>query len=92
MPTAGMAELIIAKHRNGAVTDVKLRFLKDQARFADIDDADLLPGGSPTPGQQYDDFASDSNTPAAGIASGPGSLVSTEFDITPRPLSDEVPF
>ena len=43
MPTAGMAELIIAKHRNGAVTDVKLRFLKDQARFADIDDADLLP-------------------------------------------------
>ena len=37
MPTAGMAEIIIAKHRNGAVTDVKLRFLKDQARFADMD-------------------------------------------------------
>ena len=35
MPTAGMAEIIIAKHRNGAVTDVNLRFLKDQARFAD---------------------------------------------------------
>ena len=33
MPTAGMAEIIIAKHRNGAVTDVNLRFLKDQARF-----------------------------------------------------------
>ena len=26
MPTAGMAEIIIAKHRNGAVTDVNLRF------------------------------------------------------------------
>ena len=37
MPTAGMAEIIIAKHRNGAVTDVNLRFLKDQARFADKD-------------------------------------------------------
>ena len=91
MPTAGMAELIIAKHRNGAVTDVKLRFLKDQARFADIDDADLLPDGSPAPGQQYEDFASDSNAPA-GIVSGPASMVSTEFDITPRPLGDEAPF
>ena len=37
MPTAGLAEIILAKHRNGAVTDVKLRFLKDQARFADMD-------------------------------------------------------
>ena len=37
MPTAGMAEIIIAKHRNGAVCDVPLRFLKDQARFADMD-------------------------------------------------------
>ncbi len=37
MPTAGMAEIILAKHRNGAVTDVKLRFLKDQARFVDMD-------------------------------------------------------
>ena len=86
-----ITELIIAKHRNGAVTDVKLRFLKDQARFADIDDADLLPGGAPAPGQQYDDFASDSNAPA-GFAPGPASMVSTEFDITPRPLGDEAPF
>ena len=32
MPTAGMAEIILAKHRNGAVCDVNLRFLKEQAR------------------------------------------------------------
>ena len=37
LPTAGMAEIILAKHRNGAVCDVKLRFLKDQARFADME-------------------------------------------------------
>ena len=37
MPTAGMAEIILAKHRNGAVADVKLRFLKDRARFVDMD-------------------------------------------------------
>ena len=36
-PTAGLAEIILAKHRNGAVCDVKLRFLKDQARFADME-------------------------------------------------------
>ncbi len=38
--TAGMAELIIAKHRNGATDTVKLRFRKEQARFSDYDDAD----------------------------------------------------
>ena len=48
MPTAGMAEIIIAKHRNGAVCDVNLRFLKDQARFADMDDTGAAAGfGSP---------------------------------------------
>ena len=52
-PTAGMAESIIAKHRNGEVTDCKLRFLKEQARFADLDAgegstaADRYGGGAP---------------------------------------------
>ncbi len=35
MPTDGMAEFIIAKHRNGAECNVMLRFLKDRARFID---------------------------------------------------------
>ena len=43
MPTAGMAEIILAKHRNGAVCDVNLRFLKEQARFADMEDSMLPP-------------------------------------------------
>lgn len=37
MSTAGVAEIILAKHRNGAVCDVRLRFLKDRARFVDTD-------------------------------------------------------
>ena len=36
-PTQGMAEIIVAKHRNGAVDTVKLRFRKEQARFMDFD-------------------------------------------------------
>jgi len=45
MATAGVAELIIAKHRNGAVTDSKLCYLKDLMSFTEIDGADQLPDG-----------------------------------------------
>ncbi len=34
-PTQGVSEIIISKHRNGAVGDVKLRFIADFARFED---------------------------------------------------------
>jgi replicative DNA helicase len=34
-PTAGVTEVIIAKHRNGAVGDIKLRFIDKFARFED---------------------------------------------------------
>ena len=39
----GMAEIIIAKHRNGAVGDVLLRFMKEFARFSDQDDERFVP-------------------------------------------------
>ena len=34
----GDTDLIIAKHRNGAVCDVKMRFLKDEVKFVDYND------------------------------------------------------
>jgi len=34
----GLAEIIVAKHRNGATGDVKLRFRKEQAKFTDLDE------------------------------------------------------
>jgi replicative DNA helicase len=34
----GLAEIIIAKHRNGAVGDVRLRFKSEFAKFMNIDD------------------------------------------------------
>ncbi|MDE6778718.1 MAG: replicative DNA helicase [Alistipes sp.] len=90
MPTAGMAEIIIAKHRNGAVTDVNLRFLKDQARFADVDAVDMPADAG---GQQYDSFDSEAfgSAPVAGGGLG-ASLAGGEFDISPRPSLDEAPF
>ncbi|WP_167613090.1 replicative DNA helicase [Maribellus sediminis] len=33
----GVAEIIIAKHRNGATADVHLRFKKEMAKFSDMD-------------------------------------------------------
>jgi replicative DNA helicase len=39
----GLAEIIIAKHRNGAVGDVRLRFVGNYARFQNIEDESLAP-------------------------------------------------
>ena len=89
--TAGMAEIILAKHRNGAVTDVNLRFLKDQARFADLDDAEPMPMAQPRGGEQYEDFSSELNNSL-------GSMPNNEFALNQGPTQaaphreEEVPF
>jgi len=49
----GIAEIIVAKHRNGSVDDVRLRFQKEGAKFLDLEDGDisnyanLIPQASP---------------------------------------------
>ncbi len=37
MPTTGMANIIIAKHRNGSVGDIKLKFINHLAKFQDFE-------------------------------------------------------
>ena len=39
--TKGVAEFIIAKHRNGEVKDVRMRFQSEYARFSDINDENI---------------------------------------------------
>ena len=41
----GLAEIIIAKHRNGAVGDVRLRFIGQYTRFENVDDNRVPPPG-----------------------------------------------
>jgi replicative DNA helicase len=36
-PGTGLADIIIAKHRNGALSDVRLRFIASQAKFCDME-------------------------------------------------------
>lgn len=50
----GMAEIIIAKHRNGAVGDVRLRFVSEYARFCDPEEDQIVP----VPGDQGGYFVS----------------------------------
>lgn len=40
MPSKGIAEIILAKNRNGPVDDVLLRFREERAQFIDVDDLD----------------------------------------------------
>ncbi|MBQ2374846.1 MAG: replicative DNA helicase [Alistipes sp.] len=108
MPTAGMAEIILAKHRNGAVCDVKLRFLKDQARFADMEADENSTAADPMSTSGYTAVMGGASvgdivdgTAGGAMAGGLGSAMgSNEFDLqpvsvnldNPAPLSDDVPF
>ena len=99
-----MAEIIIAKHRNGAVTDVKLRFLKDQARFADMDADENSTAADPMGSVSYNQISSSANGPEGGFGPMSGglgaSMAGNEFGLDQgplnvdrqAPLSDDVPF
>jgi len=69
--TKGKAEIIIAKHRNGAVCDVNLRFIAEQAKFVDWEEAGIQAldgfdqsGGGLTFGSKMND---DQNAPKTGF-------------------------
>ncbi len=40
--TAGLAEIIIAKHRNGSLKNVPLRFIGNLAKFTDLETSDFI--------------------------------------------------
>ena len=102
LPTAGIAEIIIAKHRNGEVTDVPLRFIKEQAKFADADSsvtASVMGGRENyAPKEEYDDYNSAGSSAMgiapAGMGGFSGGMMSGggEFDIqSPASASSDRP-
>jgi replicative DNA helicase len=52
--TIGMADLIIAKHRNGPTGEVRLRFIGKYASFADLEMVDIDPAAMLNPNQNFD--------------------------------------
>jgi replicative DNA helicase len=59
--TKGIAEIILAKNRNGPVDDVRLRFREEKAQFVDLDDFDLESSPDMAPGVQSVTFGSKMN-------------------------------
>jgi replicative DNA helicase len=60
MPTQGMAEVIIAKHRNGSLENVKLKFIGKYTKFADYDSPDgMIPMSSITRESRVNTFRND---------------------------------
>lgn len=82
MPTAGMAEIIVAKHRNGETRTVNLRFRKEQARFMDYDDDEMSGYSSVDSSLGEDDFtgggavrtATEFDMPSPGAKAGGGGF------------------
>ncbi len=91
LPTAGLAEIIFAKHRNGEVKTENLRFRNEQAKFVDWDDTGF---GGITAGAGATTIVSSSfNTPDDGfddLSAAQGRVVTTNtFN---APLDEDAPF
>ncbi len=52
--TEGLAEFIIAKHRNGALEEIPLRFIPHFAKFMDYETANFEEGGDLSPSNSFD--------------------------------------
>jgi len=53
--TAGIAEICISKHRNGALKDIPLRFVAQYARFMDVDSGNDFSYTGFNPSDDFDD-------------------------------------
>ena len=66
----GLTEIIIAKHRNGEVCDVEMRFRSSEVRFVDVSDAALdLPtfGGDSSTSYESKMNSSNDSMPSGGV-------------------------
>ncbi|MDD3280199.1 MAG: replicative DNA helicase [Bacteroidales bacterium] len=87
-PAMGLAEIMIAKHRNGALKDVKLRFTPEYAKFTDLNDFDnFKPISSLSKNTPLDSF----NTIPSRINDDIGSTL-PPTEQTMYPADDEDPF
>ena len=86
-PTAGQAEFIIAKHRNGDLRNIRMAFVGPLAQFSDLDQpmasggqADPLSGSPYAVQDSYDSKINDafSSSPSAGF--DPRGLPSDAFE------------
>lgn len=89
MPTEGTGEIIIAKHRNGSLDNVRLRFIKELIRFDNLDAFAEMDYGSKF--TQNNDFDQESGQGGDSGTYTVGSKMN-EDSSSGSILDDDVPF
>lgn len=86
---AGVGEIIIAKHRNGALENVRLRFIKEYARFDNFEGASNFPEPVGTNNLTANDSFDDQG---GGFITKPSRMNSMDEDIDFDTNADDEPF
>lgn len=73
MPTEGVGEVIIAKHRNGSLENVPLKFIGKYTKFADLDNVGGFDNGGFKPGANFITMGSKLNEPPKNSDTPPAS-------------------
>ena len=82
MPTEGVGEIIVAKHRNGSLDTVKLKFIKELTRFSNLDSFDS-DGAGFSPNKEFD-----TNSDTITL----GSKMNDDDDNPLANTNDDIPF
>jgi replicative DNA helicase len=79
-----LAEIIIAKHRNGGLGTVNLRFVGQYTKFTEPDTGNFndISGSGDAFGDPF----------AAGVITRPSKMNTTDFDAPPSGGGDDIPF
>ncbi len=86
-PTQGQAEFIVAKHRNGGLENIRLKFIGELGKFDNLEDFSF-PSEIPSRMNSGDDDSGfgGSNLPSPSADEAFGSSMNSDFD------DDDVPF
>ena len=80
-PTAGQAEFIIAKHRNGSLENVRLKFIGNLGKFDNLEDYGSGYDDLPSSMNQDDNPFQTKNLPSANEAFGSNFSIEDDSDV-----------
>jgi len=87
-PTQGVGEVIIAKHRNGSIGSVALKFIGKFTKFGDLESGfgDNPFGGGGLPPSTFDDAPGGGSSIRLGSKMNDSSLPKSNFDVEEPPF------
>jgi replicative DNA helicase len=86
-PTAGQAEFIVAKHRNGGLDEIRLKFVGHLGRFENLETFDY-----PTEIHSRMNDAANDDTLRSGPYPSPGEAFGSSMNETSSDGNDDIPF